>query len=131
MYAKSRSPAEGYPHWKERKPENRPVVLITGHFGNYDAPRAALIERGYRVGGLYIPMANGFFNDRYVEAISRIGTPIFERSRSGKGQKEMVRFLKSGGAVGLVADHFMEHGVPIEFLGRPCEDNPSILPRWP
>ena len=114
---------------EEAKAENRPVVLITGHFGNYDAPRAALIERGYRVGGLYIPMANGFFNDRYVEAISRIGTPVFERSSSGKGQKEMVRFLKSGGAVGLVADHFMEHGVPIEFLGRPAKTslNPAKM----
>ncbi len=111
------------------KEENRPTILITGHFGNYDAPRAALIERGYRVGGLYNPMANGYFNDRYVDAISSIGTPVFERSHSGKGQKEMVRFLKSGGAVGLVADHFMGHGVPIEFLGHPAKTalNPAKM----
>lgn len=114
---------------EKAKAENRPTVLITGHFGNYDAVRAALIERGYRVGGLYIPMANGYFNDRYVEAISRIGKPVFERSRSGKGQKEMVRFLKSGGAVGLIADHFMGHGVPIEFLGHPARTalNPAKM----
>ena len=120
---------EGVAALEEAKAENRPIILITGHFGNYDAPRAALIERGYRVGGLYIPMANGYFNDRYVKAISSIGTPIFERSRSGKGQKEMVRFLKSGGAVGLVADHFMGHGVPIEFLGHPAKTtlNPSKM----
>ncbi len=111
------------------KAEKRPIVLITGHFGNYDAPRAALLERGYRVGGLYIPMANGYFNDRYVQAMSGIGTPLFERSRSGKGLREMVRFLKSGGAVGLVADHFMGHGIPIDFLGRPAKTalNPAEM----
>ena len=31
---------------------NRPVVLVTGHFGNYDVPRAALTGRGYQVGAL-------------------------------------------------------------------------------
>ncbi len=114
---------------EKAKAEKRPAIVITGHFGNYDAVRAALIERGYRIGGLYIPMANGYFNDRYVKAIGGIGTPIFERSRSGKGQKEMVRFLKSGGFVGLIADHFMGHGVPIEFLGHPARTalNPAKM----
>lgn len=96
----------------------RPVLLITGHFGNHQAPRAALIARGYRVGGLYMPMANGFFNDRYVAELARLGEPLFERSP--KGLAKMVRFLKSGGAVGMVADHFMKHGVQIDFLGQPA-----------
>ena len=100
------------------KETNRPVILITGHFGNYDAPRAALIARGYPVGGLYNPMSNGFFNDQYVAAISGLGTPVFERSR--KGLAAMVKFLKSGGIVGMVADHYMRHGQPIDFLGHPA-----------
>ncbi len=96
----------------------RPVILITGHFGNHQAPRAALIARGYRVGGLYMPMANAFFNDRYVAELAHLGEPLFERSP--RGLAGMVRFLKSGGAVGMVADHYMAHGVPVEFLGRPA-----------
>lgn len=103
---------------KQARDRNRPVILITGHFGNYDAPRAALIAHGYPVGGLYNPMSNGFFNDQYVAAISGLGTPVFERSR--KGLAAMVRFLKGGGIVGMVADHYMKHGLPIEFMGRPA-----------
>ncbi len=61
----------------------RPVILVTGHFGNYDASRAALIARGYRVGALYRPMDNTYFNAHYVAAISRIGTPLFPRGRRG------------------------------------------------
>lgn len=98
--------------------QKRPVILITGHFGNYDAPRAALIARGYPVGGLYNPMSNAFFNDQYVAAISGLGTPVFERSR--KGLAAMVRFLKAGGIVGMVADHYMKHGVPVDFMGHPA-----------
>ena len=96
----------------------RPVILITGHFGNHQAPRAALIARGYRVGGLYMPMSNAYFNDRYVAELSELGEPLFERSR--KGLADMVRFLRSGGMVGMVADHYMAHGTPIDFLGQPA-----------
>jgi KDO2-lipid IV(A) lauroyltransferase len=98
--------------------DQRPVILVTGHFGNHQAPRAALIARGYKVGGLYMPMSNGFFNDRYVAELEQLGTPLFERSRQGLAQ--MVRFLRGGGMVGMVADHFMAHGVPIAFMGRPA-----------
>jgi KDO2-lipid IV(A) lauroyltransferase len=96
----------------------RPVLLVTGHFGNYDAPRAWLIGQGFPVGGLYNPMRNGYFNDHYVEAISSIGRPMFQRGRSGLG--EMVRFLKGGGMVGIVIDQYMSHGVPLDFMGKPA-----------
>ncbi len=94
----------------------RPVILVTGHFGNYDASRAALIARGFRVGALYQPMANTYFNGHYVDAISRIGTPLFPRGR--QGLSGMVRFLKSGGMLGLVIDQHMRQGEPLMFFGR-------------
>ncbi len=96
----------------------RPVILVTGHFGNYDAPRAALIARGYRVGGVYMPMQNVYFNAHYVRAISRIGMPLFARGR--RGLAEMLRFLRSGGMVGLVVDQYMDHGAPLNFFGKPA-----------
>jgi Kdo2-lipid IVA lauroyltransferase/acyltransferase len=92
-----------------------PVILVTGHFGNYDASRAALIARGFRVGALYRPMKNSYFNAHYVQAISRIGTPLFPRGRSGLG--DMVKHLKSGGMLGLVIDQHMNHGADLTFFG--------------
>jgi KDO2-lipid IV(A) lauroyltransferase len=96
----------------------RPVILVTGHFGNYDASRAALIARGYRVGALYMPMANPFFNAHYVAAISGIGTPLFPRGRAGLA--DMVRHLRSGGMLGMLVDQHMRHGEELTFFGRPA-----------
>lgn len=96
----------------------RPVLLVTGHLGNYDAIRGALIARGYAVGGLYRPMDNPFFNDHYVAAISRIGTPLFPRGR--KGLADMLRFLKGGGMVGVVLDQSMGDGALLSFFGHPA-----------
>ncbi len=96
----------------------RPVLLVTGHLGNYDAIRGALIARGYAVGGLYRPMDNAFFNEHYVAAISRIGTPLFPRGR--KGLAEMLRFLRGGGMVGVVLDQSMGDGALLTFFGKPA-----------
>jgi KDO2-lipid IV(A) lauroyltransferase len=96
----------------------RPVILVTGHFGNYDASRAALIARGYRVGALYMPMTNRHFNEHYVKAISRIGTPLFPRGRSGLA--DMVRHLRSGGMLGMLVDQHMVHGAQLSFFGYPA-----------
>lgn len=96
--------------------DGRPVILVTGHFGNYDASRAALIARGYRVGALYMPMANPFFNAHYVQAISGIGTPLFPRGRAGLSN--MVRHLRSGGMLGMLVDQHMRHGEDLTFFGR-------------
>ncbi|WP_425052754.1 lysophospholipid acyltransferase family protein [Psychromarinibacter sp. S121] len=97
----------------------RPVLLITGHFGNYDAPRAALSMNGFPVGGLYNPMANPLFNTHYVTALGSIASPVFERSR--RGMSEMIRFLRGGGMVGIVVDQYMKHGEPLDFMGQPAK----------
>lgn len=109
---------EGVPALDAAHAEGRPVLLVTGHIGNYDAARAALLARGYKVGGLYRPMNNRYFNDHYVEAISRIGKPLFPRGR--QGLSEMVRFLRSGGMLGIVIDQYMRAGVELDFMGHPA-----------
>lgn len=94
----------------------RPVVLVTGHFGNYDAPRAALIAKGYPVGALYREMNNGYFNPHYVAAISKIGEPVFPRGR--KGLSGLIKFLRGGGMAGLLIDQYMTDGADMTFFGQ-------------
>jgi Kdo2-lipid IVA lauroyltransferase/acyltransferase len=96
----------------------QPVLLVTAHLGNYDAARGFLLAQGFNVAGFYMPMTNPAFNRRYVAAISRIGEPVFARGRNGLAA--MLRFLRGGGMVGMVVDHYMAHGVPMDFMGKPA-----------
>jgi KDO2-lipid IV(A) lauroyltransferase len=114
----------GLPALEEAHRTGRPVLLVTGHIGNYDAMRGALILRGYRVGGLYREMGNPFFNRHYVAAISRIGTPLFPRGR--KGMMDMLRFLRSGGMLGVVLDQNMADGATLRFMGQPAPTSLSV-----
>ena len=94
----------------------RPVVLVTGHFGNYDAPRAALIAKGFNVGALYREMNNGYFNDHYVAAISQVGTPVFPRGR--RGLSGLIKFLRAGNMGGFLIDQYMFDGANMTFFGK-------------
>ncbi len=96
--------------------EGRAAVLVTGHFGNYDAWRGGLVARGYRIGALYRPMNNPLFNTRYVAAITRVAAPLFARDKRGMAQ--MMRHLREGGMIGLAIDQYMRRGVDLTFFGH-------------
>lgn len=40
---------------EEARANGRPVLFVTGHFGNFEAPRAALVKKGYQIGGSTAP----------------------------------------------------------------------------
>jgi len=108
--------AEGLAAIEAAQDAGRPVMLVSGHFGNYDVARAVMAGRGRPVGGLYNPMSNPHFNARYVAAITAIGSPVFPRGRRGLG--EMLRYLRGGGMLGILIDQHMRHGAPLRFFGR-------------
>lgn len=103
---------------EEAHEQGRPVVLVSGHIGNYDVARVALTARGFRVGGLYAAMSNPLINTHYVAAMESVGKPLFPRGR--KGMAGMLRFLRAGGMLGLVIDQRMQHGMALDFLGKPA-----------
>lgn len=106
----------GWDAMQEAKAEKRPIILVSGHFGNYDVIRAGTIAHGFRVGGIYRALNNPYFNRYYLRNISTIGTPLFERGRRGLG--EMVRFLRGGGTVAMLIDQHMHKGEPLDFMGQ-------------
>jgi KDO2-lipid IV(A) lauroyltransferase len=103
---------------EQARADGRAVLLITGHFGNYEAARAALTVRGYNIGGLYRPMNNGYFNDHYVSTMEAFGGPVFPRGR--RGTAGFVRHLKAGGQAILLIDQYQGEGQELDFLGKPA-----------
>ena len=95
------------------------MILACAHFGNYDAMRAALAARGWKVGALYRPMNNRAFNRHYVPAIQAIAQPLFPRGRAGLAG--MLRFLRGGGMLCLGFDQYDRHGATLRFFGLPSQ----------
>ena len=93
-----------------------PIVFVSGHLGNYDVSRAAMSQRGFKVGALFREMNNKLFNDFYVARIEQIATPLFVRGR--RGLADMVKFLRAGNSIAIMVDQYMSFGVPLKFFGH-------------
>ncbi|MEQ3626722.1 MAG: lysophospholipid acyltransferase family protein [Celeribacter sp.] len=102
----------------EARAAGRSVIVVSGHYGNYEAARACLNARGYEMGGLYRPMSNAYFNRHYVRTMEAVGTPMFALGRSG--MKGMLRHLSRGGSTMLLNDLHVKKGRRLNFLGLPA-----------
>lgn len=116
----SRNPLDGpgWPALQAAAQAGRPVILATGHYGNYEATRAALVGRGYAIGGLYRDMSNPYFNAHYVRTMQAFGGPVFPQGR--KGTAGFVRHLKQGGQLVLLFDQHVFGAPVLDFLGHPA-----------
>ena len=109
---------EGLAAMDRARAEGRPILFVTGHFGNFEAPRAALVARGWRIGGLYRPMANPYFNAHYAANMHALSDPVFEQGR--RGTMGLLKHIRDGGMGVLLFDVYDSAGVPIDFLGQPA-----------
>ena len=98
--------------------QGKPVILVTGHYGNYEAMRACLVARGYDIGGLYRNMKNPYFNAHYVQTMEAFGGPVFPQGR--RGTAGFVRHLKEGGQLVLLFDQHVFGAPALVFLGQPA-----------
>jgi KDO2-lipid IV(A) lauroyltransferase len=109
---------------EEAHKAGRPVMLVTGHYGNFEAARMTLVNRGYEIGGLLRPMSNPYFNAHYVENMENLSGPAFFQGR--KGTMQMLKYLRGGGKVMVLFDLYSSQGVPIDFLGKPAPTLTSL-----
>ena len=113
----------GLAEMEKARAAGRPILLVTGHIGNYDVPRAELNARGFQVGAIYRRMRNPYFNSHYERAIAEIAEPIYPHDR--RGVAKIVRFLADGGTFGILIDNRINKGFVTDFLGKPAPTTTS------
>lgn len=96
----------------------KPVVLVSGHFGNYQALRVLLSDLGHDTAAIYRPMNNAFTNHRYIANMNRIAGPNFPRGMPGT--KALLHHLRRGGAIAMLNDQFAHEGAELRFMGHPA-----------
>lgn len=102
----------------DARAKGQAVILVSGHFGNYEAARASLVARGFAVGGLYRPARNSYFNDHYVRTMEAFGGPIF--AQGPRGTAGFVRHLRTGGQLVLLFDQDVRGAETFSFMGQPA-----------
>jgi KDO2-lipid IV(A) lauroyltransferase len=108
----------GLEHYRAAAAAGHGVLMVTGHFGNWELLAARLGAEGIPATFLGKSQSNPRV-DRLLAALrARAGIRVI---RSGGPLKEMVSALRRGEAVGLAADQDAgPDGCFVPFLGRPA-----------
>lgn len=108
----------GLPALDAARAKGQPIIVVSGHFGNFDAARCALAQRGHSIGALYRPVDDPALDRIFHDALCRIAAPVFPRGRRGLAQ--MVKFLRGGNTVAILLDQYVHGGAMLRFFGKPA-----------
>lgn len=100
----------------EARAAGKGALLVSGHFGQWEAVRASLMAKGIVSGALYRPVKNPYLEQDYRANIEVGGTPVLDRGAGGL--REMVRHLRGGGILSILLDQYTKRGADIDFLGH-------------
>ncbi|WP_371155880.1 lysophospholipid acyltransferase family protein [Jannaschia sp. 2305UL9-9] len=96
----------------------RGAIIVSGHFGQWEAIRHVLKREGLETGALYRPNNNPYYEPIFRAGIERGGAPIIPKG--APGMRIMLRHLKAGGFIALLPDQYVGDGPFIDFLGQPA-----------
>jgi len=94
------------------------AIVVSGHFGQWDAVRAVLKARGMETGAVYRQQKNRFYQRGFLAGIEQGGRPVIATGRAGT--MALVRHLRKGGFLAILLDEKYAEGAPVPFLGLPA-----------
>lgn len=92
------------------------AIIVSGHFGQWEAIRAVLKARGMETGAVYRPQTNRHYQRRLLAGIEAGGVPIIATGKIGT--KALVRHLRNGGFIAILLDEKSGTGERMPFLGH-------------
>ncbi|MEM7210356.1 MAG: lysophospholipid acyltransferase family protein [Pseudomonadota bacterium] len=109
---------EGMEHILATRDAGKGAIVVTAHFGNWEAIRVASKREGHEIGIIYRA-----FNNRYLDAftmkmIPDAGAPVLQK---GSGLRQLLHHVRKGGLMMILVDQ-RNSGAPfIDFMGQPAE----------
>jgi len=91
------------------------AIIVSGHFGQWEAIRAVLKVNGLESGAVYRPHKNSHYERRILAGIEAGGKPILATGQVGT--RALVRHLRNGGIISILLDEKYAEGVRLPFLG--------------
>ncbi|KAB2957811.1 MAG: lysophospholipid acyltransferase family protein, partial [Thermoanaerobaculia bacterium] len=111
---------EGWREIELARSAARPVLILTGHCGNWELLAAALNVNGLGMAVVARELEDPGLQDALLGLRARFGTRTIVRGKPGAA-RDLLRTLRSGGALGMLIDQDTKvDGVWVPFFGRPA-----------
>lgn len=114
---------EGLEHFEAALSQGKGVLILLAHMGPWEVlPYLPyLSERTSKLGAMYRPMNNPYFDNWFKSVREQRGTRLFSHK---DGFHKPVDFLRKGGVIGVLADQKMRQGTVVPFFGKEVQTNP-------
>ena len=103
---------------REARAKGKGAIIVSGHFGQWEAIRHALKAQGLETGALYRPNNNPHYEPLFRRGIKAGGAPII--ARGSVGNRNMIKHIRSGGFIALLMDQYIQDGTTLTFMGHPA-----------
>lgn len=103
---------------RRAKAEGHGAVIVSGHFGQWEAIRHVLKREGLETGAIYRANNNPHYDPIFLAGIEGGGRPIVPRGAAGT--RILLRHMREGGFVALLPDQYVWEGTWLAFMGQPA-----------
>ena len=112
------------------KDSGKGVVFVSLHTGNWELVVVPTMRGGIEVAGVYQRMKNPKA-DAYMARVRRDRYPRGLFIKGADASRKLMRIVREGGAIALLADLRDGGGLVVSFLGRPAPSTtfPALLAR--
>ncbi len=113
-----RTETAGWELFQQARSLGRGVILVTGHYGNWEIAAATVAARGAPISAIVRRQGNRIVDGRLRDLRSRLGVATIYQSEA---PKRVPRVLRANGVVGIVADQDARGaGIFVPFFGKPA-----------
>lgn len=110
----------GWEHVEAARAAKRPVLILTGHCGNWELLAALLNCRGLGMAVVARALEDAFMDRALIALRARFGTETIARG-SMTAARRLLAVLRGGGALGMLIDQDTRvDGVWVPFFDRPA-----------
>ncbi|MGK2962029.1 MAG: lysophospholipid acyltransferase family protein [Gemmatimonadaceae bacterium] len=106
----------GWEELEEARALGRGVLLVTGHYGNWEMAAATFASRGIPIAAIVRRQGNRLVDERLQAMRHKLGV---ETIYQGEAPSRVPRILRANGVVGIVGDqNARRSGVFVQYFGR-------------
>jgi Kdo2-lipid IVA lauroyltransferase/acyltransferase len=115
----------GREHWNDaiERSQDRGILVLTGHFGNFELLSVAHSIYGNRIAIVQRPNRNPMLDYAVAARRRRFGNLTVPRKGAAR---EVMRLLRENWMVAIPLDLDTRHGAFVDFFGTPAATNPAL-----
>ncbi|MFL6203294.1 MAG: lysophospholipid acyltransferase family protein [Thermoanaerobaculia bacterium] len=111
---------QGWENLEAARAAGRPILLLTGHCGNWELIAVPARARGYPLAAIARPLDDSRLQELLVSVRQHLGSMTIARGTRGAA-RQILGVLRTGGGIAMLIDQDTKvDGVWVPFFGRPA-----------